>query len=367
MSQPEVQSAPTSLQTVKAENIERVLAHIKRYWGARKSNRRSPHPLSIAGSTTPLLSSSSTAQASTGLSQDAIRTTPLGTSAELADSDSRPVSPSSVSAGASAEMEPQPQFNVHIQEPLQRSRVIGASEEELAYVEEHLRRDSLEDLDDEVCSLLLNQLANISITDEDNSDECEEEARTAKSLGGSESSGPKSSIQMAMACKIRRETLKRQHYQARLQAMNTFVQRLRTIISERVQEVTDLQQRVVALEVANARLRGEPSAISSLHEDALKVLKRDLSTALDNVDAALEKESISVSPSDVGKKLVGGSGDSTSRGMAMCTLCEENPIDVFLRPCGHACMCESCLARLPRAQCPICRKTIKKARRVFLC
>ena len=79
--------------------------------------------------------------------------------------------------------------------------------------------------------------------------------------------------------------------------MNTFVQRLRTIISERVQEVTDLQQRVVSLEVANSRLRGEPSSISSLTKEGLKLLKGDLTVSYANVTAAIEKDSTSKSSS----------------------------------------------------------------------
>ena len=52
-----------------------------------------------------------------------------------------------------------------LQENLQRTQNITRNEENVAYVEESLRSDSLEDLDDEVCSLLLNQLASIELSD----------------------------------------------------------------------------------------------------------------------------------------------------------------------------------------------------------
>lgn len=40
-----------------------------------------------------------------------------------------------------------------------------------------------------------------------------------------------------------------------------------------------------------------------------------------------------------------------------CSVCMERLVDTFLDPCGHL-MCEQCLVRTQRAQCPMCRSNI---------
>ena len=54
-----------------------------------------------------------------------------------------------------------------------------------------------------------------------------------------------------------------------------------------------------------------------------------------------------------------------------CAICEENDINVFLYPCGHARACSACLLHLQKCatkdfKCPFCRERIEKVYRLYL-
>ncbi|XP_038701434.1 E3 ubiquitin-protein ligase APD2 isoform X2 [Tripterygium wilfordii] len=60
----------------------------------------------------------------------------------------------------------------------------------------------------------------------------------------------------------------------------------------------------------------------------------------------------------------GENGNNTRR---LCAICFDAPRDCFFLPCGHCVACFACGARIAEAAgtCPICRRNIKKVRKIF--
>ena len=46
-----------------------------------------------------------------------------------------------------------------------------------------------------------------------------------------------------------------------------------------------------------------------------------------------------------------------------CVICMDAPLEMVLVPCGHMCVCESCSRQI--ISCPMCRKTVDNAVKVF--
>jgi hypothetical protein len=53
---------------------------------------------------------------------------------------------------------------------------------------------------------------------------------------------------------------------------------------------------------------------------------------------------------------------------SQCIVCQDALSSVVLDPCGHFCLCDSCLQQVVgrNAKCPVCRKTIVKSLQVFI-
>ncbi|KAK9920421.1 hypothetical protein M0R45_028976 [Rubus argutus] len=65
-----------------------------------------------------------------------------------------------------------------------------------------------------------------------------------------------------------------------------------------------------------------------------------------------------------GKSLRDGESNNTRR---LCAICFDAPRDCFFLPCGHCVACFECATRIAEAAatCPICRRNIKKVRKIF--
>ncbi|PQM37919.1 uncharacterized protein Pyn_35725 [Prunus yedoensis var. nudiflora] len=65
-----------------------------------------------------------------------------------------------------------------------------------------------------------------------------------------------------------------------------------------------------------------------------------------------------------GKSVRDGESNNTRR---LCAICFDAPRDCFFLPCGHCVACFDCATRIAEAAatCPICRRNIKKVRKIF--
>jgi len=52
---------------------------------------------------------------------------------------------------------------------------------------------------------------------------------------------------------------------------------------------------------------------------------------------------------------------------SVCSICFDKKIDKLCYPCGHLCMCSSCVERIKDTKCPICRKEVTEYINVFHC
>ncbi|CAB4282273.1 unnamed protein product [Prunus armeniaca] len=75
------------------------------------------------------------------------------------------------------------------------------------------------------------------------------------------------------------------------------------------------------------------------------------------------EESLEVS-SLVGKSINEGDNNNTRR---LCVICFDGPRDCFFLPCGHCAACFTCGTRIAEeaGTCPICRRRMKKVRKIF--
>ncbi|CAI8612844.1 unnamed protein product [Vicia faba] len=67
--------------------------------------------------------------------------------------------------------------------------------------------------------------------------------------------------------------------------------------------------------------------------------------------------------------LTGGSadGETSNNTRRLCAICFDAPRDCFFLPCGHCVACFACGTRIAEAAgtCPVCRRNMKKVRKIF--
>lgn len=59
-------------------------------------------------------------------------------------------------------------------------------------------------------------------------------------------------------------------------------------------------------------------------------------------------------------------GAGSCAGDSECTICMDAPVDTVFVPCGHMAVCHACSKKFLKKPCPMCRKRIKIAQRVFV-
>ncbi|KAG2690854.1 hypothetical protein I3843_09G205300 [Carya illinoinensis] len=66
-----------------------------------------------------------------------------------------------------------------------------------------------------------------------------------------------------------------------------------------------------------------------------------------------------------GKSL--GDGENSNNTRRLCAICFDAPRDCFFLPCGHCVACFECGTRIAEAAgtCPVCRRNMKKVRKIF--
>ncbi|RDX97969.1 putative E3 ubiquitin-protein ligase XBAT34, partial [Mucuna pruriens] len=62
-----------------------------------------------------------------------------------------------------------------------------------------------------------------------------------------------------------------------------------------------------------------------------------------------------------------GDGETSNNTRRLCAICFDAPRDCFFLPCGHCVACFACGARIAEAAgtCPVCRRNMKKVRKIF--
>ncbi|KAL5550432.1 hypothetical protein UlMin_000608 [Ulmus minor] len=62
-----------------------------------------------------------------------------------------------------------------------------------------------------------------------------------------------------------------------------------------------------------------------------------------------------------------GDGENSNNTRRLCAICFDAPRDCFFLPCGHCVSCFACGSRIAEADCicPICRRKMKKVRKIF--
>nr|KYP33595.1 E3 ubiquitin-protein ligase rififylin [Cajanus cajan] len=62
-----------------------------------------------------------------------------------------------------------------------------------------------------------------------------------------------------------------------------------------------------------------------------------------------------------------GDGETSNNTKRLCAICFDAPRDCFFLPCGHCVACFACGSRIAEAAgtCPVCRRNMKKVRKIF--
>ncbi|KAG4925254.1 Putative E3 ubiquitin-protein ligase XBAT34 [Glycine soja] len=62
-----------------------------------------------------------------------------------------------------------------------------------------------------------------------------------------------------------------------------------------------------------------------------------------------------------------GDGETSNNTRRLCAICFDAPRDCFFLPCGHCVACFACGTRIAEAAgtCPVCRRNMKKVRKIF--
>ncbi|KAL2337071.1 hypothetical protein Fmac_011517 [Flemingia macrophylla] len=62
-----------------------------------------------------------------------------------------------------------------------------------------------------------------------------------------------------------------------------------------------------------------------------------------------------------------GDGETSNNTRRLCAICFDAPRDCFFLPCGHCVACFACGSRIAEADgiCPVCRRNMKKVRKIF--
>ncbi|KAI5429494.1 hypothetical protein KIW84_034181 [Lathyrus oleraceus] len=60
-------------------------------------------------------------------------------------------------------------------------------------------------------------------------------------------------------------------------------------------------------------------------------------------------------------------GETSNNTRRLCAICFDAPRDCFFLPCGHCVACFACGTRIAEAAgiCPVCRRNMKKVRKIF--
>ncbi|XP_014522556.1 uncharacterized protein LOC106779042 isoform X2 [Vigna radiata var. radiata] len=80
-----------------------------------------------------------------------------------------------------------------------------------------------------------------------------------------------------------------------------------------------------------------------------------------------DEEDLDFLPGDpIGEKL-SGDGQTSNSTRRLCAICFDAPRDCFFLPCGHCVACFACGTRIAEASgtCPVCRRNMKKVRKIF--
>ncbi|KAE9591995.1 putative aminoacyltransferase, E1 ubiquitin-activating enzyme [Lupinus albus] len=62
-----------------------------------------------------------------------------------------------------------------------------------------------------------------------------------------------------------------------------------------------------------------------------------------------------------------GNDEASINSRRLCAICLDAPRECFFLPCGHCVACFACGTRIEEASatCPVCRRNIKKVRKIF--
>lgn len=55
-----------------------------------------------------------------------------------------------------------------------------------------------------------------------------------------------------------------------------------------------------------------------------------------------------------------------AEGEKECSVCMQRSVKTSLKPCGHATLCVTCALQIGLTKCPLCKKKIKKIKRIYL-
>jgi hypothetical protein len=67
------------------------------------------------------------------------------------------------------------------------------------------------------------------------------------------------------------------------------------------------------------------------------------------------------------EEFMGNDGEASNRSRRLCAICFDVPRDCFFLPCGHSVSCYECGTTMQEADgsCPICRRKMKKVKRIY--
>ncbi|KAG7574052.1 Zinc finger RING-type [Arabidopsis suecica] len=67
------------------------------------------------------------------------------------------------------------------------------------------------------------------------------------------------------------------------------------------------------------------------------------------------------------EEFMGNDGEASNRSRRLCAICFDTPRDCFFLPCGHSVSCYECGTTMQEADgsCPICRRKMKKVKRIY--
>ncbi|KAK7373921.1 hypothetical protein VNO80_07343 [Phaseolus coccineus] len=123
--------------------------------------------------------------------------------------------------------------------------------------------------------------------------------------------------------------------------------------------------------------------IQSVHEDRAVVrtggTEPERTTLLSNKDDDLsswgssydslpqDEEDLDFLPGGPIDGKLSGDGETSNNTRRLCAICFDAPRDCFFLPCGHCVACFACGTRIAEASgtCPVCRRNMKKVRKIF--
>ena len=142
----------------------------------------------------------------------------------------------------------------------------------------------------------------------------------------------------------------------RINYYETQISSYRAKLSETTKQLRKEEETNKKLKTANAKVNKELRG--QLDEYRLQTV--DYLDRIDNLNrqlSALQQREVPLPPSSTGKEGSEGSGSE------LCKVCEENPIEMVIIPCGHYILCHTCIDQVQT--CPYCRCTIVQKLKVF--